>query len=155
MEFALDLIVAGLLMLTIIYAILLNKRLAMIHNGKEELSLLLNAFTQALDRAEKGLEEIKEQAALIDEDLQSHVQKAKALKEDLIFLTERGEGIASKLENIARAARPLNQDTPAHGTQKTSSTFNPLMGETRDDDAKVPRGTQAKSIFLKAISNIR
>jgi hypothetical protein len=37
-----------------------------------------------------------------------------ALKDDLSFLTERGDRLADRLDTLVRAARPLARDRPAN-----------------------------------------
>ncbi len=115
MSFALlfDIVVAFLLLATIIFAVILNRKLSMIHNSREELQGLLDHFSKSLNRAEDGIMELRKAANSIGEGLDSQIKKTVALKDDLAFLIERGENLANQLEDGIRKAR-----TPA----RTSSS---------------------------------
>jgi chromosome segregation ATPase len=117
MSFALlfDIVVAFLLLATIIFAVLLNRKLSMIHNSRQELQALLDHFSKSLNRAEDGIIELRKAANSIGNGLDSQVKKAVALKDDLVFLIERGETLATQLEDGIRKARP--------SPRKSSSTI--------------------------------
>lgn len=103
MPFALmlDIVIAILLVATIAYAFLLNKRLAGLRRDKQELEKLAMTFGQATLRAEESLGKLKIMASGLDAEL----DKAQALRDDLAFLTERGAAAADQLEDAVRKAR--------------------------------------------------
>src|SRR6056297_1050941 len=116
MSFALlfDIVVAFLLLATIIFAVILNRKLSMIHNSREELQALLDHFSKSLNRAEDGILELRKAANSIGEGLDSQIKKTVTLKDDLAFLIERGENLANQLEEGIRKAR-----TPARTTSSS------------------------------------
>lgn len=112
MSFALlfDVVVACLLLATIVFAVILNRKLSIIHNSREELQALLDHFSKSLSRAEDGIIELRKAANSIGEGLDSQIKKAGALKDDMVFLIERGENLATQLEDGIRKARPAAQN---------------------------------------------
>src|SRR3989339_2068078 len=82
----LDIIISALLVLTIAYAMRLNQRLSQLRSDKNELLQLVKTFAEATSRAEAGIKNLK----IHSESLHAEVNKAKALKDDLSYLVERG-----------------------------------------------------------------
>lgn len=97
----LDILLAVLLVVTIGYAVTLNKRLGTLRRDKAELQKLALSFGDATVRAEEGTAQLR---ATIDA-LQERIKTAEALREDLVFLVERGNGTADALEEMVRTAR--------------------------------------------------
>lgn len=103
MPFALilDIVIAVLLVATIAYAFVLNKRLAGLRRDKQELESLAATFGQATIRAEESIGKLKITASGLNEG----IDRAQALRDDLAFLVERGGAAADQLEEAIRKAR--------------------------------------------------
>ena len=97
----LDIFVAVLLVVTISYAVILNKRLGSLRGDREELQKLALSFGEATGRAEESIAELRSTTEL----LQERIKRAEALREDLVFLMERGNTAADRLESLVRTAR--------------------------------------------------
>lgn len=97
----LDIFLAVLLVVTIIYAVLLNKRLNTLRRDKKDLQKLALSFGEATIRAEEGTAQLR---ATI-EVLQEKIDKAETLREDLVFLVKRGNDTADALEELVRSSR--------------------------------------------------
>ena len=97
----LDMFVAVLLIVMIGYAFTLNKRLGTLRRDKGELQKLALSFGDATLRAEESTVQLR---ATIDV-LQERIKKAESLRDDLVFLVERGNGTADTLEELVRTAR--------------------------------------------------
>lgn len=100
----LDIIISGLLVLTIAYAVRLNQRLSQLRSDKNELLQLAKTFADATDRAENSIQHLK----VSSEALQIEVKKASALKEDLSYLVERGGRSADEMVAKVRGAGPAD-----------------------------------------------
>jgi hypothetical protein len=98
----LDLLVSVLLVVTIAYAVVLNRRLVSLRRQRGELEGGTAAFQQAVRSAEDGIARLK----VTTEALQKRIDAATALQSDLAFLVERGESAAERLETGVRATRP-------------------------------------------------
>ena len=104
-----DLVVAILLIVTIVYAALLNRRLARLRSDKAELQALIQGLTAASHNAEAAVSALKSANDDIGRQLESKLGRAQGLRDDLAYMTERGTTLADRLEGAIRAGR----DTPA------------------------------------------
>ncbi len=102
-----DIVVAVLLVITIIYAISLNKRLGLIRRDRGELEKLAQKFAASTERANESLGQLQSTAEI----LQRQIDSAHALHDDLAFLLERGEKAADRLEDTIRRSRGLSDDS--------------------------------------------
>src|SRR3954463_1043040 len=101
----LDVVVILLLVPTIIYAVILNRRLSALRRSREELSKVVNSFNEATMRAEAGIPKLKKATTEANITLKERVDKAQTLRDDLAFMIERAEELAARLEGAVRAAR--------------------------------------------------
>ncbi|MBT3305156.1 MAG: hypothetical protein HN377_01600 [Alphaproteobacteria bacterium] len=97
----LDLLVAVLLVVTIGFAVILNKRLGKLRGERRSLEKLAATFGESTVRAEEGIKILLHTTEV----LQQRLDQAQALKDDLAFLIERGDRAADNLENLVRATR--------------------------------------------------
>ena len=153
----LDILVAVLLVVTIGYAMVLNKRLGHLRRDKGELENLVLSFTDATGRADNGIATLKSTADV----LQDRIDKAGSLHDDLVFLIDRGSVTADRLEATVRAARDesavggvlrpeqgLTASDPATATSAgPAQNANPA---NRVEPAETP-ASEAKKKLLKAI----
>jgi hypothetical protein len=100
-----DLMLAALMVATIVYAIVLNRRLAAFRRGKDEMMALIADFTEATEKAHRGTEALRGAAEASGQALDGSIREAKALREDLGFLIERGAAVADRLVHDTRGAR--------------------------------------------------
>ena len=110
----LDILVAVLLVITIGYAMALNRRLGSLRRGKEEMENLAASFGEATARAEGSIGKLKNTADRLHES----IEKAQALRDDLAFLIDRGNIAADHLEEIVRGARDETGYTPQTAGKK-------------------------------------
>jgi hypothetical protein len=101
----LDVVVILLLVPTIVYAVILNRKLAALRRSREELSKVVNSFNEATMRAEAGIPKLKKATTEANHTLKDRVEKAQTLRDDLAFMIERAEELAGRLEGAVRAAR--------------------------------------------------
>ena len=106
----LDFVVTGLLIATILYAIRLNKKLEALYSSRGELQTFLEGFTSSLARAESSMQTLKGQGESTFTAIQDALSKATALRDDLSFLVERGDGIATRLDDSIRLGRQLQKE---------------------------------------------
>jgi len=115
LPFAGDLVVAVLLIVTIVYAALLNRRLTGLRSDKAELQALIQGLTAASHNAETAVSALKAAKDDIGRQLESTVARAQGLRDDLAYMIERGTTLADRLEGAIRARRVVGapSDTPA------------------------------------------
>lgn len=103
----LDGLLAVLLLVTIVYAFLLNRRLSLVRSDRGDLEAFITRFNSATERAEaslKGLRAAAQENAKVIADARD---KAQAMRDELAFLVERADGSAERLaKSSSRAAKP-------------------------------------------------
>jgi len=96
-----DIAVAVLLVVTIAYAMVLNKRLNRLRKDKKDLENLARTFGESTQRAEENLNQLRTVAQALD----IQMQRAQTLRDDIAFLADRGGSTADRLEELVREAR--------------------------------------------------
>ena len=111
----LDLMVAALLLVTIIYAWILNQRLSQLRRNRDDLAKVVSSFNEATARAEAGIPKMRKAADESGAALQERVEKAQSLRDDLAFMIERADAMADRLEQAVRVSREeiRTQQSPA------------------------------------------
>jgi len=116
-----DLLVAGLLLATLSYCIVLNRRLAALRDDKGELRDLIRGLAAASQRAEASVASLRLAAEQIGVGLQEEIDRARGLRDDLAYMLERGGSLADRLEGSirqrrddARAVAPPPSEAPRH-----------------------------------------
>lgn len=102
---AFDAVVAVLLVVTIVYAVILNRKLTALRAAKTEMQQLLIGFAEATGKAEQGLAAFRDAADGVGQELQRQIESGRALTDDLSFLMQRGTTLADRLGDCAPAAR--------------------------------------------------
>ena len=129
--------------MTIGYAVVLNRKLGALRQNKDELEKLARGFVETTSRAESGIGELKSMTDI----LQERIERAESLREDLVFLMERGNAAADRLEGVVREAR--DQDAPqATAPQKApepAGTVAPAAKEKRPAPQKPREPLSARS----------
>jgi FtsZ-interacting cell division protein ZipA len=103
-----DLAIILLLVPTIVYAAILNRRLSALRNSRDELAKVVSSFNEATMRAEAGIPKLKKATLDANNALQERVEKAHALRDDLAFMVERAEETADRLEGAVRTTRAVD-----------------------------------------------
>ncbi|MBO6521457.1 MAG: hypothetical protein JJ900_11135 [Rhodospirillales bacterium] len=96
-----DIAVAVLLVVTIGYAVTLNKRLNRLRKDKKDLESLARTFGESTQRAEENLNQLRTVAQALD----IQMERAQTLRDDIAFLADRGGSTADRLEELVREAR--------------------------------------------------
>lgn len=109
-DIILDLIVIACLGATIAFAVRLNRKLATIYQSREELQTFLNQFTESMSKADASIKDLRGIGESVFKTAQKEMDIARALKDDLAFLNERGEELAERLDGSIRIARTLYKE---------------------------------------------
>ncbi len=109
----LDVVVGALLAATIGYCIMLNRKLAALRRNEAELREVLVQFAAAAERAEAGVALLKKAGREAASTLTDQIGEARAMRDDLAFVTERGDRMFATLRD--RLERPKPPKPPASG----------------------------------------
>lgn len=141
----LEILVAGLLVVTISYTVMLNRRLRTMRQDKLALEKLAAKFVDSTMRAEESITRLKTTA----DELKERIERAQSLRDDLAFLTERGGNAADRLESLVREAR---KEAPAEPTRPPARGGRAAaQANTPADDAK----SDAERELIKALRAAR
>lgn len=138
-----DIAVAVLLVVTIAYAITLNKRLMRLRKDKKDLENLAKTFGESTMRAEDNINHLRTIAQALD----IQMERAQSLRDDLTFLADRGGSTADRLENLVREARDDLGVTPQPGRGAAAPIMPSNTVEPKADTSSAPK---AKAKNLKA-----
>ena len=100
-----DLSVAGLLAVAILYAIRLNRTLESLREGKAELATLIGRFDEAAAHAERSVARLGQSTMDQGKILNAAITEAQALRDELAFMLERGDTVAERIATLT-PARP-------------------------------------------------
>ncbi len=116
MEWTLEIALMVLLAATLVQAIRLERALGVLKRDRASLEALVAGFNISTNQAESGIQKLRAAADGTGRHIEEQLTKSGSMKDDLIYLTERGDRLADRLERLVRAARPLTGDrteTPA------------------------------------------
>jgi hypothetical protein len=116
MEWILELVLVVLLAATLFQAIRLERALGVLKRDRASLEALVAGFNASTRQAENGIERLRAAADGAGRQIERQIQTSVSLKDDLAFLTERGDRLADRLDALIRATRPLaveHQSMPA------------------------------------------
>lgn len=153
---AIDVIIVVLLIATIAYAIVLNRKLAVLRDAKAEMEVLLARFADSTAKAESGIRSLKAHAGESGATLDTMTSRAKALADDLTFLIEKGTSLANRLEEAVGSARAKGGGAARTGAAATDRTR--AIGAANPPSAKAARETEAspeEAALLKALRGVR
>jgi Domain of unknown function (DUF6468) len=114
MEWTLEIVLVVLLGATLYQAMKLERALGVLKRDRASLESLVVHFNTSTRQAENGIERLRTAADGAGRLIESQLMKSVSLKDDLAFLTERGDRLADRLDILVRAARPLAQERPGH-----------------------------------------
>ncbi|HEX3996097.1 MAG TPA: DUF6468 domain-containing protein [Acetobacteraceae bacterium] len=113
MEWALEIVLVVLLAATLFQAIRLERALGVLKRDRSSLESLVVGFNASTHHAESGIQRLRAAADGAGRQIENQLTKSIALKDDLSYLTERGERVADRLDTLVRAARPLARERSA------------------------------------------
>jgi hypothetical protein len=159
MEWILDLALVILLTATLFHAVRLERALGVLKRDRAALEALVESFNASTHAAESGIERLRATTDGAGRQIQRQIDNATALKDDLTFMVQRGEGLADRLDELVRASRP----TLAVAEQAATRVPGPGMprvvaggggsGGGGRDEPKVR--SQAERDLLKALRMVK
>ena len=146
MEWLLELALIVLLAATLFPATRLERALGVLKRDRATLESLVTGFNTSTRQAEQGVERLRAAADGAGRQIARQSEAAMALKDDLAFLTERGEKLADRLDGLVRSARPLTHEPQGQA---------PAMAMAAPEAGDVRLRSQAERDLLKALRMAR
>ena len=109
MEWILEIVLVVLLAATLFQAVRLERALVILKRDRSSLEALVAGFNTSTSHAASGIQQLRAVADGAGNQIENQLIRSVALKDDLSFLTERGDRLADRLDGLVRAARPLVQ----------------------------------------------
>jgi len=150
MEWMLDSLLVILLTATLFHAVRLERALGVLKRDRTALEALVASFNASTHAAESGVERLHAATDGAGRQIQRQIDVAATLKDDLTFMVQRGEGLADRLDELIRAARPATVDAE-HPASRVA--YLPQVERGNRDEPKVR--SQAERDLLKALRMIR
>jgi hypothetical protein len=147
----LDLLVVVLLLAAIVVAVILNKRLAAFRAAKAEFEQVIERFNTAAARAEAGVNALKLTGEATGGALQHATARAQALRDELVFLTERAEPMVDRLAATHRANTTVSRPAAAPAKPAAAAPKAAPKAET----APAMPIPSAEADLLKTLSSLR
>jgi hypothetical protein len=116
LSMGLEILLSVLLIATLCYCMLLERRLASVRKGQEGLKKMIGELNAAIAGAGASLRALKSAAGEAAETLDDRLRRARALSDELSLITNSGERIAQRFD---RAVPPQPQ-------RSTGTTGAPL-----------------------------
>ena len=141
--------IAVLLVVTISYAMVLNRRLDSLRKDKAQLEKLAASFGEATLKAGQGTMVLKSTTGA----LQECIDKAEILRDDLQYLIDRGMSSADRLETAVRTSRDKSvPETPLPAKEKGRTM---AARDAGSDDGDTSAKTTAERELLRALQSAR
>ncbi|MBH5401914.1 chemotaxis protein [Bradyrhizobium sp. CNPSo 4010] len=120
---AIETLVAILLMLTIVYCVMLNRRLTRLKADEHSLKAVIAELITATEIAERAIGGLKLAVRDVNENLGSQLAAATQMSDQLYKQLGEADNVVRRLSKIAIAARPVtNPETVAAPTAAKPST---------------------------------
>jgi ABC-type transporter Mla subunit MlaD len=118
LTFYLELGLEILLALTLVYCVILERRLASVRKGQEGLKTTIGELNMAISGAGASLRALKAAAGEAAQTLDERLKRARLHIDELSVLTASGERIAQRMEGVASAPRVAKEipDMPLPST---------------------------------------
>ena len=111
-----ELVVGALLIATIAYCYLLDRRLRALRDGEGDLKQIVVSLDRATTRAQGAITDLRVSCETLTRDMERDLKKARGLADELALMVEAGDHIADRLGSLsgAKSARGAADggDTP-------------------------------------------
>lgn len=104
--FAIESMVAVLLLLTILYCVRLSKQLRLLKADEQSLKATIGELVTATEIAERAIAELKRTASATDGTLGQHLVRGEALSAELDRQIEAADALMRRLAGIVAVSRP-------------------------------------------------
>lgn len=174
MVWALDIILILLLAATLYHALRLERALGVLKRDRGALESLIAAFNDSTRQAEQGIDRLRQTADGAGRQIAKQIEVASGLKDDLMFLSERSDRLAERLDGLVRSARPMAAETagqpdlPAPAEAAAPRPSMPVLitergrpawpaparaaqADPREDERAPRRRSQAEQDLLRAL----
>jgi hypothetical protein len=128
---AIEALVAVLLVLTIGYCMLLNKRLKRLKADEQSLKATIGELITATEIAERAIGGLKHTVREVNEDLGNQIESAAELSQKLSKQLVQADTVLQRITRIAVAARPPEPEPPRISAAQSVAAAAQAFSERR------------------------
>jgi len=139
----LDGLIIVLLAATVFYAVLLSKNLKTFRDGRADLEKLIGKLVDGISRAEETLAALRDAADDAGQELQSRINKARVLSDELQLTTEAADNLVARLE---KGASQHGRSSQRSGKTELDAAFHIQDREFSSKTDKKATGLDSQSI---------
>lgn len=155
-EWLLEIALMFLLAATMFHAFRLERALGVLRRDRSALEALVTGFNDSTRQAEDGIERLRTAADGAGRQIARHIDQARSLKNDLEFLTARGEKVADQLEGLVRNPRLADVPVAEPLARMVAPTTSLSLTSRNNAVEQDPRlRSQAEKDLLRALRSAR
>jgi hypothetical protein len=159
-ETLIQLLLAGLLAMTVVWCTLVHRRLVRLRTEQDEMQAFIDALTRASERAEAAIVGLRSAGETIASELVAREEDARRMARELGRLTDAARVVARPLA-VGRAGADLGLPGSAatRGESRTGpepvAAAKPLRTEPQQADTSAERRTRLAADLLRALQAMR
>lgn len=146
-----SLILIGTVVTGIIYARKLLKQLAELRASRAEMERFVTEFSTSVQRAEAGVKGLRLAARESGDDLEKLIEKGQLLRDELHFLIESADSMASRISN--QAASVARQILPEPTPQPPAAPPTPPAAQVQSETRTAPT-SKAEQELMRALGKL-
>lgn len=149
-SFLIDILIVALLAYAIYIANKLRHQLETFKKNKDEFLAAVNDLDRSIMKADKAIAGLHHNADEVGMKLQKEIKEAQALFDELHFMNDAGNNLATRLERLASQA---NKSTEKGAEPQDKSKSDQKSGIIKKDTQKTAHGSRAEEELMKAIKS--
>ncbi len=147
----LDIIVVVLLVATIFYCWLLNKRLGHWRRDEQRLREMIADFDAATRRAEVGIENLRQTGQNIENTLQKRMRDARAVSDELQFMIENLDSLTTHFDQSSSGSSSSQRPSSKISDHlQPNDDINDQSDDHDDQDSRPARGKKKSRASVKS-----
>jgi len=150
LDWGLEVVLAGLLAVVLVHAIRLERAVTALRRDRSALGEAVAGFDTSTREAQAGLGQLRHLANAAAGDIAQSMAAARILRDDLSYLTERGGGIADRLEALVRAGRDASAVRPEPAAPPLAKGAQTLAVQAEVAQTQ----TRARSVAERALAGV-
>ena len=132
----------------IFYVWRLQKTLSGLSQSREDMEAFVRDFSGSIQQAQKAIRELQSVARDVGEDVGEHLQRAQGLRDELSFLVEAADSVATRLadktSHAQQDAKQARQQQPEKLQEKPVEKISEPPANTRSAEHAVPEIKKAE-----------
>ncbi len=134
-----DSLMIVLLVATIFYCVMVNRRIRVLQDSREEFAQLITKFDETTKKAQESIDDLQRVGKKVNDSLNERLDKANFLADDLAFMIEKGNKVADKVdETVPKVKKSASKSALAPKRE-------PMVGRNKKKDTDA-----AKESLMKA-----